>query len=110
MPRAIQLSLFIREYFQDHREANPNEVFTAYKNAIKQYNKERRRHTKWGSYMNMCWYFNVLERLGLIKFSREESQGEGGKIARRYYRAVNSRIDDPAWEHPQRSMYPEHHE
>lgn len=91
----------------EHDEVTPNQVHTAYRERVKQYNKERRRHRQLGSYLNTSHYFYILVRLGLIEFVREEQPGPGDPpIPRRYYRAVRHRLDDPAWDNPQQSLYP----
>ena len=108
MAHVISLAVFLQEYFEEHDEVSPNEVLTAYRKVVKQYNKERRKRKQAGSYLNVAKYFYILRRLGLIKFTRAAKPGPNGPpIPRRYYRAVKARRADPRWLAPQKALYPQ---
>lgn len=60
-----------------------------------------------GSYQNFRNYIYWLEKLGLIKFVREEEGDKTFLAKRRYYAVVEDQLDNPAWSNPNRALYPE---
>jgi len=118
--KPIQLSLYIRDQLAAGAEFWGNELYSMYKEAIqKAYRaidearppKRRKGKRKIISYAGFRIYLYVLRRLGLIEYILEDGEIKGDVPLLKdgitdapflskthYFRAVISRINDPAWQ------------
>jgi hypothetical protein len=87
--------LAIREYLLAKGSGSPYDFYKCF-----------RRIKPSTSYKNIAYYFYLLHKAGLIERVGTEPSSKGG-IDKSLYRAVESRLADDGWLHPQEIFYPE---
>lgn len=107
MSHSISTAVFLHEMFIENDMITPNQAYTAYREMVKTYNKERRKRKQWGSYANFRKYFYILTKLGLIEHVKTIKPKSGEPmIPKHYYRAFKDKLQSEAWERPQQTLYP----
>jgi len=90
----------IRGLLISRREAYPREIYRYLKAEIS------RMGYKPPSYNSVRKMIYVLEKMGLIRFVREEPVAEfPTAFERRYYEVTPGREEDPAWRNPYAALY-----